>query len=253
MTQTPQQPEDEQLQSCLSCVVMPDTSTCSDREFADPKPFYGYILSLFSELFANQVSIWLLDCIAVSMGVRPHVAPDDMIFSPHCQWTAIPRRSLRLASEFWPALQQGPFTTKCTLKRTGERPIADPAVVIGAWHTYRNFSGNPLFSSVGPQATDVNQGDVGDCYFLAGLAAIAEDRTEVIRQRVVDFDDGTYGVRLRNSFYRVDGDLPVSIFESTDPVYARLGRDDSIWVAITSTATQTRPRRTWSDLAYARE
>ena len=45
-----------------------------------------------------------------------------MAFWPHCEWTAISRRSLRWASEFWPPLRQGPLTTKSTLKRTGERP-----------------------------------------------------------------------------------------------------------------------------------
>ncbi|MCA8987281.1 MAG: hypothetical protein KDA78_06555, partial [Planctomycetaceae bacterium] len=112
--------------------------------------------------------------------------------------------------------------------------IADPSVKSG--HTYRNFSGNDLFSSRGPDMEDVVQGELGDCYFLAGLGAIAEDSPHAIRQSIVDFNDGTYGVRYGNSFYRLDSDLPVSSSSSTTPAYAKLGRGNSMWVAIAEKA-----------------
>ena len=111
----------------------------------------------------------------------------------------------------------------------GDR-LADPTVKSG--HTYKMFSGNPLFSSVGPQASDIRQGDLGDCWVLAGLGAIANDDPFALRQNVVDFDDGTYGVRLGNNFYRVDNDLPVDSASSTHPVYADLGAQNSMWAAI---------------------
>ena len=75
----------------------------------------------------------------------------------------------------------------------GDR-LADPTVMPG--HTYKMFSGNPLFSSAGPQASDIRQGALGDCWLMAGLGAIANDDAFALRQNVVDFDDGTYGVRL---------------------------------------------------------
>ncbi|NUQ62875.1 MAG: hypothetical protein HUU20_10320 [Pirellulales bacterium] len=115
----------------------------------------------------------------------------------------------------------------------GDR-IADPAVKSG--HTYRRFSGNPLFSSAGPLASDVQQNQLGDCYFLSGLSAIANDTPVSLRQNVVNFDDGTFGVRLGNSFYRVDDDLPVANSTSTSPVYAGLGRENSMWVALVEKA-----------------
>ena len=115
----------------------------------------------------------------------------------------------------------------------GDR-IADPTVKPG--HTYKMLSGNPLFSSAGPQASDIRQGALGDCWLVAGLGAIANDDAFALRQNVVDFDDGTYGVRLGNNFYRVDNDLPVDSASSTHPVYADLGAQNSMWPAIVEKA-----------------
>jgi hypothetical protein len=105
----------------------------------------------------------------------------------------------------------------------GDR-IPDP---LAAGRTYRTYAGRPLFPSTGPGAADVRQGPLGDCWLLAGLGAIAQDRPATLRQRVVDFDDGTYGVALGGSFYRVDNDLPG---------YAELGREDALWVAVAEKA-----------------
>lgn len=115
----------------------------------------------------------------------------------------------------------------------GDR-IADPTVLSG--HTYRRFTDNPLFSSSGPKPTDIRQGALGDCYLMAGLGAIAEDGPRVLQQNVVDFDDGTYGIRLGNKFYRVDNDLPVASSGSTTPVYAGLGQSNSMWAAVVEKA-----------------
>jgi Ca2+-binding RTX toxin-like protein len=102
---------------------------------------------------------------------------------------------------------------------------------------------NPLFShnSVsGPKMTDVTQGDVGDCWLLAGLGAIALDSPHALRQNVVDFDDGTYGVRLGNNFYRVDNEMPVwntaAGATSNNLRYAQLGAQNSMWVAVVEKA-----------------
>ena len=110
----------------------------------------------------------------------------------------------------------------------GDR-IADPVVKSG--QTYKAFWNNPLFGSSGPAPTDIRQGQLGDCYLLAGLSAIAMDNPHAIRQNVVDLDDGTYGVRLGNRFYRVDNDLPVNGASSTSPAYAGLGGQNAMWVA----------------------
>lgn len=101
-------------------------------------------------------------------------------------------------------------------------------------HHHRPFAGNPLFSSLGPRATDVRQGELDDDWLLAALGAIADRTPEVIRRAVVDFDDGTYGVKLGRQFYRVDNDLPVRA--GGDPLFAGLGRQGSLWAAVVEKA-----------------
>ena len=114
----------------------------------------------------------------------------------------------------------------------GDR-ISDPTVTAG--YTYRAFAGNPLFAKSGPGMSDIRQGQLGDCYYLAGLGAIAGDSPITLRQNIVDFNDGTYGVRLGNSFYRVDSDLPVRN-GFTQAAFAALGRENSMWVAVAEKA-----------------
>lgn len=111
----------------------------------------------------------------------------------------------------------------------GDR-IADPAVTSGL--TYRRFSNDPLFGPAGPTMNDIRQGSLGDCYLLAGLAAIADDNPQAVRENAVDFGDGTFGVRYGNRFYRVDDDLPVWNSWSVNPAYAGLGAGRSLWVGI---------------------
>ena len=128
----------------------------------------------------------------------------------------------------------------------GDSNIQDPKDS-GKTRSYRNEvkAGNtegirPLFGSNGPVMEDIEQRDLADCYLLGGLGAIARDNPNVVRQNVVDFDDGTYGVRLGNSFYRVDGDLPVKdgngAADKDNVRYAGLGTNSSMWVAIVEKA-----------------
>jgi hypothetical protein len=62
----------------------------------------------------------------------------------------------------------------------------------------------------------------------------------VIQQNVVDFNDGTYGVRLGDNFYRVDNELPVASTAggavSGNLTNAALGAQNSMWVAIVEKA-----------------
>jgi hypothetical protein len=101
---------------------------------------------------------------------------------------------------------------------------------------HRRFANNPLFASTGPSVWDIRQGALGDCWLLAALGSIAHDNPHALRQNIVDFDDGTYGVRLGNNFYRVDDDLQVTSLADTSPVLARLGGEGSMWVAIAEKA-----------------
>lgn len=116
----------------------------------------------------------------------------------------------------------------------GDR-IADPAIASPLLYSYRTFTNKLLFSRSGPRYSDSAQGsDLGDCWLLAGLGAIAQSNPDIIRQRVVDFGDGTYGVRLGGQFYRVDSDLPARSNGSL--AYAGFGDQGSMWIPIVEKA-----------------
>ncbi|HEX8524805.1 MAG TPA: C2 family cysteine protease [Tepidisphaeraceae bacterium] len=118
----------------------------------------------------------------------------------------------------------------------GAAPLAnlpDPAVH-DADVSYVNYAGHPLFGASGPTANDVQQGDIGDCYLLATLAAVAQTDPAAIRQTVVDLGDGTYAVRFRRGgndvYVHVDADLPS--WSKNNLAYADFGADGSMWAAV---------------------
>ncbi len=94
-----------------------------------------------------------------------------------------------------------------------------------------------------PAATDVRQGDVGDCYWMASLGAVAKQDPNRIRSMFTDNGDGTYTVRLYNNgkaeFVTVDTELPVSAAGKF--VFANQGGTASdsaneLWVALAEKA-----------------
>jgi len=98
-----------------------------------------------------------------------------------------------------------------------------------------NFSDHPLFADAGPGPDDIVQGQVGDCYYLAGLSSTARKDPQRIKNCVVDLGDGTYATQFWNgsqwTFYRVDADLPT--YNGTNSLYyANVGAQQSIWVPI---------------------
>jgi hypothetical protein len=99
---------------------------------------------------------------------------------------------------------------------------------------YESFAADPLFSPAGPAANDVVQGGLGDCFFLAVLAAIAGTDPGQIRQEVVELADGTFLVRFSSKgtivYEHVDAELPT--YSNGQLAYAQLGQGDSLWVAI---------------------
>lgn len=123
-------------------------------------------------------------------------------------------------------------------REPGVGNLMDPAVRFkdqDAGLGLASFRANPLFPSGGPGPEDIRQGQLGDCYFLSTLGAAASIRPERVRQLVADLGDGTYGVHFRNAdgtdaFVRVDGDLWTD--RNGKPFYAKLGRENSTWVAI---------------------
>ena len=95
-----------------------------------------------------------------------------------------------------------------------------PATNVGATGTgsnvassYQDESSMPLFGSNGPQYTDVNQGNVGDCYFMSALAVTAKNDPSLIKNMIQSNGNGTYSVDFqvngKDDYVTVDSQLPV--------------------------------------------
>jgi hypothetical protein len=118
---------------------------------------------------------------------------------------------------------------------SGEISPNPPPMDKDAGLTLTNFAGRPLFAKDGPSPNDVFEGLVGDCYFMATLAALADANPDFIRRTVTDLNDGTYDVRFfqpngAQTYVRVTSELWVD--DHGRPKYARFGREGSIWVPI---------------------
>jgi hypothetical protein len=117
--------------------------------------------------------------------------------------------------------------------------LLDPTLT-SANYTYADFSSSPLF--VGPPTLeDVNQGSVGDCYFLAALGGLTLADPQVIVQMVTELGDGTYAVRFHDDFgqevyLRVDGELPVLSSNPSYLAYAKQGAEGQVWVPVVEKA-----------------
>ncbi len=85
---------------------------------------------------------------------------------------------------------------------------------ISASATYKYASGS-LFQG-GISLNDVDQGGVGDCYFIAALGAAAQDKSYVINNMFTDNGDGTFTVGL----YKPDGSKDYVTVDRYLPTYA---------------------------------
>lgn len=108
--------------------------------------------------------------------------------------------------------------------------------------TYQYVSGS-LFQS-GISVSDIDQGGVGDCYFMSSLGAFANDRPAVINNMFIDNGDGTFTVRFYNGssteYVTVDRYLPTDA--SGNAVYAGWGggsntsSSNELWAALAEKA-----------------
>jgi hypothetical protein len=93
------------------------------------------------------------------------------------------------------------------------------------------FTVNRSLFGTGPVAGDINQGSVGDCYFMASLAGFAQWHTSVILNSAVDLGDGTYAVEFFHSgtpeFIRVNNQFPTGGFAGFHFAYP--GANNTIW------------------------
>jgi hypothetical protein len=113
------------------------------------------------------------------------------------------------------------------------------------------YANGSLFVS-GISYTDINQGDVGDCYFLAGLAETALRSPGTIQSMFTDNGDGTFTVRFVhngvNDYVTVDRYLPVDSFGRF--AYANMGQyassaSNELWVALAEKAYVEENQEGW--------
>lgn len=140
-------------------------------------------------------------------------------------------KAMKLAAKKAAAPAPPPVTT------LAGQNLPDPALTPMA-SGYENFASRPLFASAGPSADDVEQGGVGDCYFMAVLSSVAKVDPWRLKQTIVDLGDGTYAVKFNKGatavYVRVDADLPT--IGGGTLAYANFGREGSTWVALVEKA-----------------
>lgn len=87
----------------------------------------------------------------------------------------------------------------------------------------------------GPRIEDINQGSVGDCYFLSSLGSLAFSTPSYARELAVDMGDGTYTVQFVRSgvanYVRVDDQFPAGYFNG-GLKYAHPGASGAMWGAV---------------------
>jgi len=103
----------------------------------------------------------------------------------------------------------------------------------------QKIKGKPFIKGEGDkdevEMNDVRQGRLGDCYFVASLAALAKTDPELIKSRVKDNGDGTYTVLFfEGGAVVVDNTFPTDA--SGEPVYAspddRSSEGVELWVML---------------------
>lgn len=101
---------------------------------------------------------------------------------------------------------------------------------------------NPLASIV-PSAVD--QGNIGNCYFMAALAAVADTDPQAIKEMIKDNGDGTYTVTFPG-----DKDHPVRVYAPTPEEMATFAGTDGehgIWSAVIEKAFREKSGSTYND------
>ena len=96
-----------------------------------------------------------------------------------------------------------------------------------------NYSNRSLFG-IAPAVTAVNQGQVGDCYFLASIQSFAAEIPGRLEEMAVDLGDGTYAVQFKRmgvtTYVRVDGDLPEASWGGL--LYNSPSGNGAIWASV---------------------
>lgn len=176
--------------------------------------------------------------------------------------------SLRLGNLIAPVAASSAMLATSVLATTNNSRVTNPGASFfgGPNVEYRTVKGQLFIKGSGDTSDidpdDVSQGMVGDCYFMASLAAIARTQPDLIRRMIRDNGDGTYTV----TFYQrpilgavgdlepvevtVNSEMPIYLSKFKDPrpdhpAYAQFGDHD----------TTSRSEETWPviiEKAYAK-
>ncbi len=97
---------------------------------------------------------------------------------------------------------------------------------------YKDIAGEVFLDCVA--LSDVVQGQVGDCYFVAALASIAMHNPELLENMITDNGNGTYTVSFGGDLGNVTVDDDFAVNSSGNSVYAQTGSGSGtkLWVAI---------------------
>lgn len=120
---------------------------------------------------------------------------------------------------------------------------------------YKLISGSLFQNGVSPD--DVKQGYLGDCYYLATLSSIAQEKPNYIQNMFIDNGDNTFTVRFFNNgvanYVTVDRYLPTNangnlIYASPGSSYNNSGNE--LWVALAEKAYAQLGELGWSRPNY---
>jgi hypothetical protein len=119
--------------------------------------------------------------------------------------------------------------------------------------TYVQAMGTLYGSNNRPLPQDIEQGDVGDCYFLSSLGAIAHRMPQAIESMIQSNGDGTYTVGFYNGktpdYVTVDGELPADsngLFVYADYGRAAVSPVNVLWPALIEKAYAQLSAEGWS-------
>ncbi len=121
---------------------------------------------------------------------------------------------------------------------------ADEPVMTGSGLSYQTVVGN-LFNG-SPSRNDAKQGQLGDCYFIAAIASLADKNAEAVRNLFIDNSDGTYTVR----FY-ADSNRAADYVTVNRRLPTRSGRLEYSGYGLSATSTATTLWIALAEKAYA--
>lgn len=88
-----------------------------------------------------------------------------------------------------------------------------------------------------PRPNDIQQGNLGDCYFLAGLSSVAAFRPQHIKDMIKDNGDGTATVRFYKQVEKDDQLVDIPVYVRVDKVKGYVngtvrGASNCLWASI---------------------